>query len=352
MLSIIVLYSFAYLLLLSGSLFLFIFVRRLIVEAFERKDRQTYEAMEKELLEVLTSSSPARAAFKFAREHGARARVLKRLLVAYREALAGQALEPLKVIFERTIRRRCLRELRSPWLTTRLQNVRLFVDFSRPEEAAHLVRLLHDTPVVRLAALNALTGIASQDTLAVIFDLFERDPQPNFFAYSNVFNSLGQRIEPFLRASLRRPLPVEKHALLIEMAGRLLLRGLYAEVVSFAASPEKELRIRAARTLGRLLVPASARTLSALAADPEWAVQAQAIRSLGHLQDWRTIPLLVKALFSPAWHVRYNAGFGLAAFGLVGVLQLQEVSRQKEDRFAADMATMVLDTVILTGGAA
>ena len=60
MLSIIVLYSFAYLLLLSGSLFLFIFVRRLIVEAFERKDRRTYEAMEKELLEVLTSSSPAR----------------------------------------------------------------------------------------------------------------------------------------------------------------------------------------------------------------------------------------------------------------------------------------------------
>jgi len=63
MLSIIVLYSFAYLLLLSGSLFLFIFVRRLIVEAFERKDRRTYEAMEKELLEVLTSPSPGRAAF-------------------------------------------------------------------------------------------------------------------------------------------------------------------------------------------------------------------------------------------------------------------------------------------------
>ncbi len=352
MLSIIVLYSFAYLLLLSGSLFLFIFVRRLIVQAIERRDLRTYAAMEGELLEVLTSPAPARAAFEFARKHGARVRVLKRLLVAYREALAGKALEPLKVIFERTIRRRCLHDLRSPWLTTRLQNVRLFVDFSRPEEAAHLVKLLHDKPVVRLAALNALTGIASQETLAVIFDLFERDPRPNFYAYSNVLNSLGQRIEPFLRASLRRPLPADKHALLVEMAGRLLLRGLFADVVRFAASPEKELRIRAARTLGRLLVPASARTLSALAADPEWEVQAQAIRSLGHLQDWRTIPLLVKALFSPNWHVRYNAGYGLAAFGLVGILRLQEVSRQKEDRFAADMATMVLDTVILTGGAA
>jgi hypothetical protein len=352
MLSIIVLYSFAYLLLLSGSLFLFIFGRRLVVEALERRDRRIYEAMEQELLEILTSSSPLREAFAFARKHRSRPRVLKDLLVAYREALAGKALEPLRIIFERTIRRRCLRELRSPWLATRLQNVRLFVDFSRPEEAAHLVQILHDKPVVRLAALNALTGIASRDTLSVIFDLFERDPEPNYYAYSNVFNSLGQRIEPFLRASLRKPLPVDKHALLIEMAGRLLLRGLYPEVVRFATSPEKELRIRAARTLGRLLVPASAKVLSALAADPQWEVQAQAIRSLGLLQEWRTIPLLVKGLFSPNWHVRYNAGYGLAAFGLVGVLQLQEVSRQKEDRFAADMASMVLDTVILTGGGA
>jgi len=352
MLSIIVLYSFAYLLLLSGSLFLFILARRLVVESRERQDLVVYQEMERELLDVLTAPSPSRAAIDFARKHGSRVSVLKRLLVAYREALAGRALEPLKVIFERTIRARCLRELKSRWLATRLQNVRLFVDFSRPEEAVHLVKLLQDKPVVRLAALNALTGIASRDTLSVIFDLFERDPEPNYYAYSNVLNSIGQRIEPFLRASLRNPLPSEKHALLIEMAGRLLLRGLYPDIVRFAASPDKELRIRAARTLGRLLVPGSARVLSGLAADPAWEVQAQAIRSLGNLQDWRTIPLLVKALFSPTWHVRYNAGYGLAAFGIVGVLQLQEISRQKEDRFAADMAAMVLDSLILTGGAA
>jgi hypothetical protein len=351
MLSIIVLYSFAYLLLMSGSLFLFIFARRLLVESRERKDLLVFQEMERELLEVLTSPSPSRAAFEFARKHRSRSRVLKRLLVAYREALFGRALEPLKIIFERTIRHRCLRELKSPWLATRLQNVRLFVDFSRPEEAVHLVKLLQDKPIVRLAALNALTGIASRDTMSVIFDLFERDPEPNFYAYSNVFNSLGQRIEPFLRSSLRKPLPPEKHALLIEMAGRLLLRGLYAEVIRFAGSADKELRIRTARTLGKLVVPAAARTLGALAADPHWEVQAQAIRSLGNLQDWRTLPILVKALFSPNWHVRYNAGYGLAAFGLVGVLQLQEISRQKDDRFAADMAAMVLDTVILTGGA-
>jgi hypothetical protein len=351
MLSIIVLYSFVYLLLLSASLFLFIFFRRLFIEAREKKELRIYEGMEEELLEVLTSPDPRRAAFAFAQKHRARPRVLKRILVAYREALIGQALEPLKVVFERTIRWKCLRDLKSPWLATRLQNVRLFVDFSRPEEAVHLIRLLHDKPVVRLAALNALTGIATRETLSYIFDLFENDPEPNLYAYSNIFFSLGQQTEPFLRASLRKPLSPEKLGLYVEMAGRLFLRSLYPDIVGFARNGDKELRIRTARTLGRLLVPSSVKVLAGLAADPAWEVQAQAVRSLGSLQNWKTLPILAKALFSPHWHVRYNAGYGLAAFGLVGILQLQEISRQREDRYAADMAAMVLDTVIITGGA-
>jgi hypothetical protein len=351
MLPIIVLYSFFYLLLMSASLFLFIFFRRLVIERREKKDRVHYEAMEEDLLEVLTAPDPGRAAFDFASKHRLRPRVLTNLLVSYRETLAGRALEPLKVIFERTIRSRCLRELKSRWLAIRLQNVRLFVDFSRPEEAIHLVKLLHDKPVVRLAALNALAGIASQETLSYIFDLFESDPEPNLYVYSNIFFGLGQRTEPFIRASLRKPLPPEKLGLFVEMAGRLFLHGLYPDVVGFARHADKELRIRTARTLGRMLVPGSVKVLTALAADPAWEVQAQAVRSLGGLQNWKTLPILAKALFSPIWHVRYNAGYGLAAFGLVGVLQLQEISRQKEDRYAADMAAMVLDTVIITGGA-
>jgi hypothetical protein len=350
--STVVLYSFVILFLLSVSLFLFIFLRRLLIESRERRDRAAYAIMEKDLLEALTAADAKAAALAFAAKHRSRPRVLKELLVAYREALVGRSLEPLRTIFERSIRRRCLRELHSPFLATRLQNVRLFVDFSRPDEALNLVKLLHDKPIVRLAALNALTGIASEDTLAQIFDLFEKDPAPNLYAYSNIFFSLGPRIEPFVRSSLDKALPPVKTGVLIEMAGRLLLRGLYADIVFYARHADKELRIRAARALGRLLVPGSAKVLMDLAADPAWEVQAQALRGLGGLQDWQTVPVLVKGLFSPHWHVRYNAGFGLAAFGLVGILQLQEISRQKEDRFAADMATMVLDTVVLTGGPA
>ena len=72
MLSTVVLYSFAYLLLMSVSLFLFIFLRRLVIQARERRDRAAYEVMEKDLLEVLTSPAPAAAARDFARRHRAR----------------------------------------------------------------------------------------------------------------------------------------------------------------------------------------------------------------------------------------------------------------------------------------
>jgi hypothetical protein len=351
MLPIVVVYSSIYLLLLSIALLLFITFRRMFIQSRDKREAQVYDRLEAELLEVLTATDPREEALRFARRHKAHPRVLKRLLVAYREAVMGSVLEPLRTIFDRTIRRKCLRGLKSRWLFVRLQNVRLFVGFSRREEAPDLVALLHDKPVVRLAVLVALTGIPSDEMLAHIFESFESDSRPNLYAYSNIFFSLGQRINPHLRRSLRRPLSVEKTALLIEMAGRLLLRPLFREISEFADHPDKELRIRTARALGKLSVPASRETMVRLAADEAWEVRAQALRGLGFLKDRKTLPLLAGGLFSPHWHIRYNAGYGLAAFGLAGILRLQEISRQKKDRFAADMASMVLDTLVLTGGA-
>ena len=86
---------------MSASLFLFIFTRRVFIGSRERSDRLVYDAMERDLLEVLTAADAGGPARAFARKHRARPRVLKRLLVAYREALAGRALEPLRIIFEK-----------------------------------------------------------------------------------------------------------------------------------------------------------------------------------------------------------------------------------------------------------
>ena len=78
MLSTVVLYSFAYLLLLSTSLFLFIFLRRLVIESRERRDLAAYTAMERDLLEVLTAADVQAAAVAFAASHRGRPRAAAR----------------------------------------------------------------------------------------------------------------------------------------------------------------------------------------------------------------------------------------------------------------------------------
>jgi HEAT repeat protein len=80
-----------------------------------------------------------------------------------------------------------------------------------------------------------------------------------------------------------------------------------------------------------------------MAGDKEWEVQAQALRGLGQLKNPGALVILTRGLYSPVWYVRYNAREGLLNLGSLGIRRLEEISRQKADRFAADMATMALE---------
>ncbi|MEN6311779.1 MAG: HEAT repeat domain-containing protein, partial [Acidobacteriota bacterium] len=130
------------------------------------------------------------------------------------------------------------------------------------------------------------------------------------------------------------------------------LPSLYPEVAGFAAHPEKEVRIKVAKALGKFLIPDSYDILERLAGDREWEVQAQALRALGCLKNPGALVLLTRGLFSPVWHVRYNAREGLLNLGPLGIRRLEEVARQKSDRFASDMASMALEDLPAVRGEA
>ena len=93
-------------------------------------------------------------------------------------------------------------------------------------------------------------------------------------------------------------------------------------------------------------IPASLDILTNLSEDEAWEVSAQALKSLGKLGDTASLDVLSRSLYSPFWHVRFNAGHGLASLGPSGIQQLKKIKRQKKDKFASDMATMVLDETI------
>ncbi len=345
---IIVIYSLVFLLSFSTLLFFYLILRRVIVEIEEKKFQERYQKIERDILQIITNPQEERA-LEIAQKYKTFPDVLTKVLVNYVEQIEGIAKEQLKKIFDSALKNRCLKDIYSKRQIKRLKATYLFVIFSGRTDTEHILRLLSDRPVVKLVAINALSRIPTSQTISYIFEVFARDSVSNARTYINIMYGLGDRIRNHVRKYLTLPLPIDKLALLIEIVGAIPLRSLYQDIVRFAGHPEKEIRIKVARALGHLRIPESLDILIALAEEEAWEVNAQAMKSLGKLGDLRAAEVLIKAMFSPFWHVRLNAGQALAGLGAHGIKRLKEVKGQEKDRYASDMATMVLDEIIYAG---
>ncbi len=348
-LSVLVTYIFLFLLLLSAALFLFILLRRLVIQHREAVFRIRYLEIEQEVLQAIAAGDIS-AAVAAALKHRRRPEVLTQVLVNFAEMISGRGREVLRTIFDHALKRRFLKDLRSPFVARRLRATRLIGLFAASSERALLVDLLRDKPIVRLAAANALTHVPDRESLALVFEAFEKDSGPDIHAYANIIFGAGQRIEPLVREALSKNPSPERLSLLIELVGAIPLRSLAPLLPPFTRHPDKEVRIKTAKALAALRSPDSFDVLIEMAADKDWEVQAQALRGLGNLRNPEALEVLSKGLFSPAWHVRWNAREGLLSLGPEGVRRLREAAEQKEDRFAADMARMALETLADTRG--
>jgi hypothetical protein len=340
-----------FLFLFSLCLFVFIVVRRLILEQGQARFNRLYGIIEKDILEAISRLNPD-FSLEVARKHKPHPRVLTQVLLDFGDIIVGEGRDQLRIIFNHAAKDLCLRRLASWRTAKRLQSVRLFIIFFDPAESAFLFRLLDDKPIIRLAVINALARIPSPETLKHIFTAFEKDTGTTVQAYFNIIFSLGNRVEPLVKEYLRKALPADKLGLLVELIGAVPLWNLAEDVIALAGHPDKEIRIRVARTLGKLLIPETADTLISLASDEAWEVKAQAVKSLGKMRNFSALDLLTESLFSPFWYVRYNAGYGLAEIGEEGLKRLRDVAGQEDDRYARDMAVMVLNDLIIPGEAA
>jgi hypothetical protein len=334
--------SLVFVLLLSILLLTFIIFRRLIVQHQEARYLIRYLRIEQDVLRAI-SAGEDQAAADVAEKYGTQRKILTQVLIDFLEMIGGRGQEILKVIFDRALRDRCLKDLHSPFLARRLQATRLAGLLTSPPEKAILVDLLRDKPIIRLAAVNALVQFPERESLALVFQAFEEESCPNIHTYANIIFGAGNKVEPFVKQDLKKDLPVEKLNLLLELTAAIPLPALYPEVVGFASHPDKEVRIRVAKALGKFLIPESYDILEGMSGDKAWEVQAQALKALGNLKNPAALVILTRGLFSPAWHVRYNAREGLLNLGSFGIQRLEEISRQKTDRFASDMATMGLE---------
>ena len=345
---IIVTYSLLFLVSFSILLFLYLIFRRIVVQRQEISFEKKYKKIESDILQLITSPDKDLAA-RIAQRYKNQPHVLTRVLVNYIEQIDGEAKEQLQLIFNLVLKEKSLRDIQSKRQVKRLKATHLFVLFSDPSETEHIVKLLNDKPIVKLVAINALSRIPTSQTLTYIFQSFVRDSLENARAYINIMFGLGDRIQSHVKKYLKKSLSIEKLSLLLELVGAIPLRTLYPDILPFADHPNKEIRIKVARALGRMGIPASLGTLTRLADDEAWEVSAQALKGLGKLGDLSAEETLSEALFSPFWHVRFNGGHGLASLGTPGIERLRKIKQQKKDKYASDMAAMVLDEVIFAG---
>lgn len=334
--------SLVFLFFFSLLLFGFIVTRRLIIERRQVRFQRLYKKIEQDVLEAITLLNPD-FTLKVAKRHKDHPQVLTKVLLDYGDMILGEGKDHLDIIFNSALKACCLKQLDSKRTAKRLQSVRLFIYFLDPSENRRLLRLLDDKPIVKLAVISALSRVPSMETMRYIFRAFEEDAGAAIRSYFNIMFSLGDRIEPFVKARLKSSFPAEKLGLLVELVGVIPLRSLFRQIVPLAEHPDKEIRIKVARTLGKLLLPEAVGTLLALVSDEAWEVQAQAVKSLGKLKDRSALDILTGALFSPFWYVRYNAGYGLAEMGEEGLRRLKKVAAQQGDRYARDMSVMVLN---------
>ena len=341
---IIVGYSLGFLLIFALIIFLFIITRRIVLRSRDRTREALSEKLETDVL--LAMSAPDEVvARKVADTYSPNPRILTRVVVDYAMTISGPERDRLKLIYDLALKVRLLKDIRSRLTHVRLRAIRPFIQFVDEEDFPLLLTLMQGNPAVRLAVIDALSDISHPVLIEWIFQTFAETPEPDLRASMNLMYSLGRKIENHIGPYLNDTMSGPKLGALIEMVGAIPLPSLYDSILEFAEHPDMEVRIRVARALGRLniLVKPVTRALAGLAKDEAWEVQAQALKSLGRLHVTTALETLRKAMLSPHWHCRRNAGFALASMGDAGLKHLKEIAAQRADKYAADMARMVLE---------
>jgi len=237
--------------------------------------------------------------------------------------------------------RRILAQSTSRWWWRRLDAARLLAVVGSLRDRALLRQLLADRhAAVQAAASTCLARVGDYALVEHVLDtLHTRPPIVRVFQ----LRILRENWKHTVPALLQRLLPVAPMAKLhvwISLAESLADVQFLAPLLTFRNHPVVEMRISAARALRRYLHPDAQEALREMMRDSDWRVRAQAARALGAVGANDAVAELSNALADRSWWVRFRAALALAQLGEPGRRALR-AARERPDRFAADMASMV-----------
>jgi HEAT repeat protein len=211
-----------------------------------------------------------------------------------------------------------------------------------PKAAPELIALMRDeVPDVRMRAARALGQL---DTRTSIKPLIEALQDPNRWSalrIADILSGMGTAAADELSESYNT-LPIKARVAAVDCLGRaksLRAPGLLLRLLS---DPDRDIRARAAHSLGLIGDPNFTPDLLKALKDPDWPVRAMAAKALGKLGRPEAVPPLAEALRDKEWWVRINAAEGLKAVGEKGLAALID-ALSSEDRYARHAAVATLE---------
>jgi len=224
--------------------------------------------------------------------------------------------------------------------TRRLRGARVL---SRMDVADPVVeKLLADpNPAVRAQAAEWAAAQPSDRIIATMLNMLADPATQARFAVQDALLRMGGIIAAPLAAFLETQSgsPAESG---LRVAEALAAAQFRPAALRHSASDDPGVRVAATNLLGAIGDAPSAERLTELLKDKDSRVRAAAARGLGRMQHWQAASQLAEALRDAAWQVRRQAGLALRSIGAPGALFLRR-ALNSDDRFAADMAQLVLD---------
>jgi HEAT repeat protein len=262
------------------------------------------------------------------------------ILVAARLA-PSQLIELTRVIRTESWVVHSLTRARSIFWWRRLEAARLLAVVAAPRDRMTVRRLLADRhPAVQAAATNCLARLEDEGLIADVIDRMpDRSPAVRLMQ-AEVLRSVWRLTSRPLLRRLQMRGPAPRLEVWIQLAEAIAEPQCLAAAAALHRHPDANVRAAVARALRRFPHPNAAAALAERIVDPEWRVRAEAARSLGAVASAEAIPLLVTALGDRTWTVRLRAAVALAELGEPGQ-QALEAAKERDDRYARDMAIMV-----------
>lgn len=205
-----------------------------------------------------------------------------------------------------------------------------------------VLELLGDPhPAVRAQAAEWAATQPSEATISSMLNMLADPATQARFAVQDALLRMGSIVAGPLAAFLEthKGPPAESG---LRVAEALAGTTFGPAAMRLSADDDVAMRIAATNLLGAIGDAHSAERLPALLNDPDPRVRAAAARGLGRMQHWQSASQLGHCLRDSAWQVRREAGLALRAIGAPGALFLRRALKG-DDRFAADMAQLVLD---------